>query len=261
MPERPGRGGRRADPRPRVPDGLAAASRGLGRRTRHGPARRRPAADGRALRPRCAGHPAHRHPCLPTLTPGRPGPPRDGTDAAAHVASVRRAHRGRGRSAAGCSRSCVRGLDRARRRHPRASSRRSSASRWCCIGLLLFAAYYALMRSRVSATDDGADGGQRLPHPAATSGRRSSASLRRGAPWGTLDLSDGTTVSVMGVQGSDGARARRAVREIRAAIAANTPTEPENPVPRRAGGTLRSPRARLQRPDPRPATTRRRSTS
>ena len=49
------------------------------------------------------------------------------------------------------------------------------------------------------------------------------ASLRRGAPWGTLDLSDGTTVSVMGVQGSDGARARRAIREIRAAIAANTP--------------------------------------
>ena len=33
-------------------------------------------------------------------------------------------------------------------------------------------------------------------------------SLRRGAPWGTLDLSDGTTVSVIGVQGSDGDRAR-----------------------------------------------------
>ena len=48
-------------------------------------------------------------------------------------------------------------------------------------------------------------------------------SLRRGAPWGTLDLSDGTTISLIGVQGSDGARARRAVREIRAAIAANTP--------------------------------------
>ncbi len=48
-------------------------------------------------------------------------------------------------------------------------------------------------------------------------------SLRRGAPWGTLDLSDGTTISLIGVQGSDGERARRAVREIRAAIAANTP--------------------------------------
>ena len=48
-------------------------------------------------------------------------------------------------------------------------------------------------------------------------------SLRRGAPWGTLDLSDGTTVSLIGVQGSDGARARKAVREIRAAIATNTP--------------------------------------
>ena len=48
-------------------------------------------------------------------------------------------------------------------------------------------------------------------------------SLPRGAPWATLDLSDGTTVSVMGIQGSDGARARRAVRELRACIAANTP--------------------------------------
>ena len=34
------------------------------------PARRRPAADGRALRPRRPRHPGHRHPCLPALTAG-----------------------------------------------------------------------------------------------------------------------------------------------------------------------------------------------
>jgi hypothetical protein len=49
------------------------------------------------------------------------------------------------------------------------------------------------------------------------------ASLRRGAPWGTLDLSDGTTISMIGVQGSDGRRAKTAIREIRATIAAHTP--------------------------------------
>ena len=35
------------------------------------PRDRRPAADGRALRDGCARDPAHGHPCLPTLTPGR----------------------------------------------------------------------------------------------------------------------------------------------------------------------------------------------
>lgn len=39
-----------------------------------------------------------------------------------------------------------------------------------------------------------------------------------GAPWATLDLADGTSMSVMGLQGSDGRRARVAVRELRALI-------------------------------------------
>lgn len=42
--------------------------------------------------------------------------------------------------------------------------------------------------------------------------------LPPGAPWATLDLSDGTTVSVIALQGSDGARARNAVRQLRALI-------------------------------------------
>lgn len=91
------------------------------------------------------------------------------------------------------------------------------------IGLLLVGSWHALVRSRVTATEEGLT---------VVNGYRTrrfewsqviSASLRRGAPWATIDLSDGTTVAAMGVQGSDGERARRAIREIRATIAAQTP--------------------------------------
>ena len=44
------------------------------------------------------------------------------------------------------------------------------------------------------------------------------AYLPPGAPWVTLDLDDGTTVSAMGIQGSDGARAQTALRELRAVL-------------------------------------------
>lgn len=45
-----------------------------------------------------------------------------------------------------------------------------------------------------------------------------------GAPWPSLDLSDGTTVPVMGVHGSDGARAKEAVLGLKALIAAHSGT-------------------------------------
>ncbi len=91
------------------------------------------------------------------------------------------------------------------------------------IAMLLVGCWNALVRSRVTASTAGLT---------VVNGYRTrryewsqviGVSLRRGAPWGTLDLSDGTTISLIGVQGSDGQRARRAVREIRATIAANTP--------------------------------------
>ena len=44
--------------------------------------------------------------------------------------------------------------------------------------------------------------------------------LPPGAPWVTLDLADGTTVSVMAIQGSDGDRARVALRELKSLVAA-----------------------------------------
>lgn len=42
--------------------------------------------------------------------------------------------------------------------------------------------------------------------------------LSEGAPWATLDLADGTTISAMAFQGSDGRRARDGVRQVRALI-------------------------------------------
>ena len=91
------------------------------------------------------------------------------------------------------------------------------------LALLLGVSYNALLRSRVTATTHGLTVVNGYRKRTYEWSQVIGMSLGRGAPWGTLDLSDGTTISVIGVQGSDGARARRAVREIRAAIAANTP--------------------------------------
>jgi hypothetical protein len=91
------------------------------------------------------------------------------------------------------------------------------------IGLLFFATYYALLRCRVTATSEGlvvVNGYRKRTYEWS---QLIGLSLRRGAPWATLDLSDGTSISVVALQGSDGARATRAVREIRASIAAYTP--------------------------------------
>jgi len=90
--------------------------------------------------------------------------------------------------------------------------------------VMFFACYHALVRSRVVATTDGVTvvngyRTRRFEYPQIVR-----VSLGRGAPWGTLDLSDGTTVSMIGIQNSDGARARRAIRELRAAVAAHTPS-------------------------------------
>ena len=81
-----------------------------------------------------------------------------------------------------------------------------------------FTAWFALVRSRVVAEDD------RL---VVVNGYRKhvyewaeivAVNLLRGAPWATLDLSDGTTMSALAIQGSDGDRARLAVRQLRSLI-------------------------------------------
>lgn len=92
------------------------------------------------------------------------------------------------------------------------------------MGVLLFLTYNSLVRSKVTATEEGLTVVNGYRKRVFEWSQVISVSLRRGAPWGTLDLSDGTTISVIGIQGSDGDRARRAVRELRATIEAHTPT-------------------------------------
>ncbi len=90
--------------------------------------------------------------------------------------------------------------------------------------LLGFACLYAVARSRAEARDASlvvVNGYRRHEYAWA---EIVAVRLAPGAPWVTLDLADGTTVSVMGIQGSDGARARSAVRQLRALVdRANAP--------------------------------------
>jgi hypothetical protein len=86
------------------------------------------------------------------------------------------------------------------------------------MGLLAFSAWFALVRSRVVADE------QKLT---VVNGYRKrefewpeivAVHLPPGAPWATLDLSDGSTTTALAIQGSDGARAHRAVRQLRALV-------------------------------------------
>ena len=86
------------------------------------------------------------------------------------------------------------------------------------LGLLFFAAGYAMARSRVVADEGGlvvVNGYRRHEYEWA---EVLAVHLPPGAPWAVLDLADGTSQSAMGIQGSDGSRAQRAVRELRALL-------------------------------------------
>lgn len=86
------------------------------------------------------------------------------------------------------------------------------------LGLLAFSAWFALVRSRAVATDAGllvVNGYRRRELDWA---QIVAVHLPPGAPWATLDLSDGETCPVMAIQGSDGGRAKRAVHELRALL-------------------------------------------
>ncbi|HQR27247.1 MAG TPA: PH domain-containing protein [Nocardioides sp.] len=85
-------------------------------------------------------------------------------------------------------------------------------------GLMAAAAMHALMRCRVTASADRlvvVNGYRRREF---TWPQVVAVSLPAGAPWATLDLSDGTSVPAMGIQGSDGHRARTAVSELRSLL-------------------------------------------
>lgn len=83
------------------------------------------------------------------------------------------------------------------------------------LGLLGFSCLHALIRSRVEARPDRlvvVNGYRRHEYDWA---EVVAVRLHQGAPWVTLDLSDGTAAAAMGIQGSDGLRARQAVRQLR----------------------------------------------
>jgi len=87
------------------------------------------------------------------------------------------------------------------------------------LGLMAFAAWFALVRSRVVATPERLtviNGYKRRDFEWA---QVVAITMPPGAPWASLDLDDGDTCPVMGIQGSDGDRARLAVRQVRALLA------------------------------------------
>src|SRR3954447_695785 len=103
-------------------------------------------------------------------------------------------------------------------------------------GVLGFAVWFALMRSRVTADTDGVTVVNGYRRRVFEWSQVVAVNLRRGAPWAGLDLSDGTSISMIAIQGSDGTsssmiaiqgsdgqRAVRAVQELRRLVDAHTP--------------------------------------
>jgi Bacterial PH domain len=87
------------------------------------------------------------------------------------------------------------------------------------LGLIAFAAGFALVRSRVVAETERlvvVNGYRKRSYEWA---EVLAVHLPPGAPWAVLDLADGTSAPAMGIQGSDGGRARLAVRQLRALLA------------------------------------------
>lgn len=93
------------------------------------------------------------------------------------------------------------------------------------MGLLGFACLYALMRSRVTADEQGVVVVNGYRRRAYEWSQVVAVNLRRGAPWAGMDLSDGTSIPMMGIQGSDGTRAVRAIQELRGLLAAHSRTD------------------------------------
>jgi len=83
------------------------------------------------------------------------------------------------------------------------------------LGLMVGAVLLGVSRSRVVADARGIEVVNGFRKRAFAREEIVAVTLPRGAPWATLDLSDGTSVAAMGIQGSDGARALTAVRELR----------------------------------------------
>ena len=93
------------------------------------------------------------------------------------------------------------------------------------VGAALLVCLHALMRCRIDADETGllVVNGYRSRH--LDWSQVVAVHLPAGAPWATLDLVDGSTVSALGIQGSDGHRARQQVRELRELIERRHPAD------------------------------------
>lgn len=78
------------------------------------------------------------------------------------------------------------------------------------------ACMYALTRSRATARREGLTVVNGFRRRELAWEQVIAVRMPPGAPWATMDLSDGTTISIMGIQASDGARSQAAVRYLRA---------------------------------------------
>ena len=90
------------------------------------------------------------------------------------------------------------------------------------LGGLFYVGGFALARSRLVARQEGLTVVNGYKTRRYEWNEVLAVTLRPGAPWATLDLSDGTTVAAMGIQGSDGPRAQRQVRQVRSLVARMT---------------------------------------
>ena len=93
------------------------------------------------------------------------------------------------------------------------------------IGVLAFGTLWGLIRSRVTASGDGLTVVNLYRSRRFDWAEVVGCTLRRGAPFAVLDLSDGHSLPMFGIQGSDGTRATAAVRELRAIAAERTRPE------------------------------------
>lgn len=87
------------------------------------------------------------------------------------------------------------------------------------LGLGFGVVFWALTRSRVTATEQGLTVVNGLKTHHFEYAQVIAIRLTAGAPWAVLDLADGSTCSTLALQAADGPRATAAVREIRTLLA------------------------------------------
>jgi len=85
-------------------------------------------------------------------------------------------------------------------------------------GVALAAVAAGLARCRLVAREDGVTIVNGYRKRSFDWNQLVAVTLRPGAPWAVIDLSDGTTVSAIAIQRADGARASAQVRALRALI-------------------------------------------